>query len=150
MLLFVFRFLLGSLVFPIATERPVVGPVIAEFKAPACEWCAGRRGIVFDSVPGEEVRAVADGHVFFAGTVNKVRYVTLLTGDGWKITYGRLSQGSVTWIQGDWVRAGEVVGVAGDELFLSLRRGSGRNQHAYDPALMFRRRARLVPVTPSK
>ena len=148
MLFLVCRLLIGSLIFPIAIERPVVGPVIAEFKAPACEWCAGRRGIVFDSVPGEEVKAVADGHVYFAGTVNKVRYVTLLTGDGWKIGYGRLAASS--WVQGDWVRAGEVIGTAGDDLFLSLRRGSGRNERAYDPALMFRRRARLIPVKPSK
>ena len=128
-----------GLLLPIASVLPVPGPVVAKFQAPACEWCAGRRGLVFDSQPGEEVRAVVEGHVSFAGVVAGIRYVTLITGDGWKVTFGRLQ--STTLTRGDHVAAGEVVGTAGDNLFLSLRFG----RTPYDPARMYRRRAVLLP-----
>lgn len=136
----------ATFTFPIAQVRPVDGPVIADFKAPPCEWCAGRRGVIFDSVPGEEVKSIVSGHVFFTGAVAGVRYLTVITGDGWKVTYGRLDPSAdFKWVRGDWVRAGDPVATAGDDLFLSLRRG----KTPYDPARMFRRRAVLVPPGPA-
>ena len=128
-----------GLVFPVATVLPVPGPVVSTYKQPECQWCAGRRGVVFDSRPGEAVRTVVGGHIFFAGVVAGVRYVTVRTGDGWKVTFGRLAASPLE--RGDFVLPGAVIGTAGDNLFMSLRRG----QTPYNPALMYPRRAILLP-----
>jgi septal ring factor EnvC (AmiA/AmiB activator) len=79
------------------------------------------------------------GHIFFAGVVAGVRYVTVRTGDGWKVTFGRLAASPLE--RGDFVLPGAVIGTAGDNLFMSLRKG----QTPYNPALMYPRRAILLP-----
>lgn len=102
---------------------PVEAPVSDPYRAPACPWCAGNRGIEYATVPGTSVRAVAAGRVTFAGTVVDRRYVVVEHVDGRRATYGDL--GSIRVEQGDRVVARSVVGTATSTFHFGLRDGSG-------------------------
>ena len=122
---------------------PVAGPVVEPFRQPACPYCAGHRGVTYDTVPGETVRAVAAGVVEYAGSVAGTRYVVVRHADGRRATYGRLITLSVAVRQR--IGVGEAIGAAGDTLHLGIRRGDDY----LDPApLLGRLRgiARLVPL----
>ena len=67
---------------------PVEATVAVAYREPACRYCAGHRGIDFDSRPGDSVRAVAAGEVTFAGSVAGTRYVVVAQADGLRATYG--------------------------------------------------------------
>ena len=47
------------------------------FRAPACAYCPGNRGLEYDAAVGSPVRAAAAGTVTFAGVVAGVRYVVV-------------------------------------------------------------------------
>ncbi len=122
---------------------PVSGPLVEPFRAPACDFCAGHRGVLFAAVPGEPVRAVAAGVVTFAGSVASVAYVVVEHVDGVRATYGNL--GGITVRSGERVPVGGAVGTAGPRVHFGLRR-AGRY---LDPAPWFagaHARPRLVPV----
>ena len=74
----------------------------------------------------------------FAGEVAGVRYVVVDTGVV-RVTHGRLQ--SVDVGKGDVVRVGDLLGVAGEMLYVGVRRGD----HAVDPQTCGMRRTRLVP-----
>jgi murein DD-endopeptidase MepM/ murein hydrolase activator NlpD len=121
---------------------PVPAAVVEGFDAPECPWCAGHRGLEFAPAMGMAVRAVAGGTVGFAGAVAGRRYVSVDQPDGHRATYGWLTTIAVG--QGDAVRAGDVVGSAGDRLMFTLRRGGDY----VDPAPLLGRLVRrpwLVP-----
>ena len=99
--------------------HPVVGTVVDPFRAPACTWCPGNRGIEYAVGPGSVVRAVAAGVVAFSGEIAGVRYVVVELASGWKITYGRI--GSTELMAGDAVVAGSIVARTSDRFFLGLR-----------------------------
>jgi murein DD-endopeptidase MepM/ murein hydrolase activator NlpD len=98
---------------------PVAAPVVEGFDAPECPWCAGHRGVEYAPTTGLRVRAVAGGTVGFAGAVAGRRYVSVDQPDGLRATYGWLT--TLTVAVGDVVRAGDVVGTAGDRLMFTLR-----------------------------
>ena len=57
---------------------PVDRPISDPFRPPECKWCPGNRGVKFGSEPGDEVRSVVTGTVWFHGTVGGSGYLTLL------------------------------------------------------------------------
>jgi len=98
---------------------PVAGTVVDPFRAPACTWCPGNRGIEYVVGTGSAVRAVAGGIVTFSGEIAGERYVVVELASGWKITYGRI--GSTALMAGDVVVAGSIVARTSDRFFLGLR-----------------------------
>jgi murein DD-endopeptidase MepM/ murein hydrolase activator NlpD len=98
---------------------PVAGTVIDPFRAPACTWCEGNRGIEYDVASGTRPRAVAAGTVSFSGVVAGERYVVVDLPSGWKLTYGRLVDSQLR--AGDAVVAGSIVGSASGPFFFGLR-----------------------------
>ena len=121
---------------------PTPGPVVRPFEAPSCTYCPGHRGIDYRTVPGSTVRAVADGSVTFAGQVAGVQWVVIAQHDGLRASYGRLLTPTVT--AGAEVRAGDVVGLAGVELYFGWQRAG----EPIDPTPYLgrpRSRLRLVP-----
>jgi murein DD-endopeptidase MepM/ murein hydrolase activator NlpD len=122
---------------------PVDAPVVDPFRAPACDRCAGNRGLEYDTRAGQTVVAVAAGEVSFAGVVAGTRYVVVRHADGRRTTYGKLAASSLR--EGDTVRAGQRIGTTGDEFFFGLRDG----ERYLDPSPYLARRvrpARLVPT----
>jgi len=123
---------------------PTAAPVVDPFREPACAWCAGNRGIEYDTVIGDTVRAVAAGEVTYAGAVAGVRYVVVRHAGGLRVTYGGLEMQRVR--VGDRVVGGSVVGTAGGSVHFGVRTGD----RYVDPAPFIGvlvQRARLVPVT---
>ena len=71
-------------------QPPVSGTVVVPFRAPACWYCAGHRGIEYGVTRSTVVRAVAAGTVTYSGTITGVMYVVVRHANGWKITYAKL------------------------------------------------------------
>lgn len=122
---------------------PVTGWVTDPFRAPACRWCPGNRGIEYRTSGLRTVRAVAAGTVVFSGVVAGTRYVVVRLGNGWLVTYGRLASTGLR--RGATVAGRGVVGTTARELFFGLRIAG-----AYvDPAQYLGElvgRPRLVPL----
>lgn len=123
-------------------QPPVQAPIAVPFRAPACRWCAGHRGLEYRLTPNTPVRAVAGGVVSFAGTVVGVRYVVVQQADGLRATYGLLASTAIR--QGAVVAEGAVVGRSSARLYFGWRRGDD----PIDPTPVLGRwvgRRRLVP-----
>lgn len=102
-------------------QPPVAGPVVDPFRAPACPWCPGNRGVEYSTRPGGLVRAVRSGTVTFSGAVADTIYVVVEHPDGVRATYGSLAS---TWVRrGDVVVARAIVGVSGRRVHFGLRDG---------------------------
>lgn len=121
---------------------PVQGIVIRQFQPPACERCAGHRGITLESAPGQPVVAVTDGVVEFAGSVGGRLYVVQRVSPTVRVTYGNLV--SIDAAKGDSVVGGDALGVSGDTTYLSVRVGE---MHVEPLRALGLGRARLVPAT---
>jgi hypothetical protein len=122
---------------------PVTGVVVDPFRAPACTWCTGNRGLEYRTGSDVGVRAAVSGVVSFAGRVAGTLYVVVRSSDGSRITYGRLRSAGV--VTGGRVLAGTTIARASGEFFLGLRIGDEYR----DPAPHIGRlvgRTRLVPV----
>ncbi len=122
---------------------PVEAQVAVAYREPACRYCAGHRGIDFDSRPGDSVRAVAAGEVTFAGSVAGTRYVVVAQADGLRATYGGLDRVLVP--EGGVVRQRQRLATAGGAVYFGLRRGD----EYIDPTPLlgrWRRPVRLVPT----
>lgn len=104
---------------PIPPVAPVRGVVIDGFRAPACQRCAGHRGVTITTATGTPVRAVTTGVIVFVGQVARTLYVVEDIGGGARITYGRLESSSV--VTGSTVKAGQTIGVGSDRLYLGVR-----------------------------
>jgi len=103
-------------------RAPVTGEIVDRFRAPACPFCAGKRGLEFglsDPSANEHVRSVESGVVTFSGRVAGTFYVVVEHSNQWKITYGRLS--AVTVERGQRVARGGRLGSARSELYFGLR-----------------------------
>lgn len=98
---------------------PVVGRVVDPFRAPACVWCPGNRGIEYEVGRPTTVRSVAAGIVEFSGVVAGERYVVVRLPNGWRLTYGRLASAGLE--SGQAVLAGTVVGKVDSEFLFGLR-----------------------------
>ena len=66
---------------PVPPVAPVRGTVIDGFRAPACQRCAGHRGVTIATSAGAQVRAVSSGVIVFVGRVARVLYVVNHAGD---------------------------------------------------------------------
>jgi murein DD-endopeptidase MepM/ murein hydrolase activator NlpD len=133
---------------PVATVRPcwnppVVAAIAEPFRAPACTWCAGNRGIEYATEPGDAVHAVAAGQVSFAGEVAGTRYVVVRDLDGLRVTYGNLAE--VMWRAGDTVVAGVLIGRAQGHVHIGVRRGD----EYIDPGPMFGELIGVVRLVPT-
>lgn len=100
---------------------PVVGTVVDPFRAPACPYCAGNRGIDYATVDGSAIVAAAPGRVTFAGSVAGVRYLVVEHAAGFRTTYGFLSGSTVR--VGDEVARGSRIATSGPRFFFGLRDG---------------------------
>jgi murein DD-endopeptidase MepM/ murein hydrolase activator NlpD len=126
---------------------PVDAPVTDPYRAPACTYCPGNRGIEYGPRPGQNVTAVAAGTVTFAGSVAGTRYVVIEHHDGLRATYGRLATTSM--VSGQAVHSGDRVGTTTDAFYFGLRRGVAPDDRPVDPTPMLGVRrwpVRLVPV----
>lgn len=131
---------------------PVEAPVTDPFRAPACPWCPGNRGIEYGTPPGAAVRAVAAGTVTFAGDVAGTRYVVVELAGGWRVTYGNLADREVG--RGDRVVAGQRLGTTAGRFHFGLRDRAAAGDPPGDDAYLdptpylgeWRYRVRLIPV----
>ena len=124
-------------------QQPVHSPVVDPFRAPACVFCSGNRGLEYQPHPGSPVFAAAAGVATFSGVVAGVRYLVIVQTDGRTATYGHLAVVRVA--VGATVRSGETVATTTERFYFGLRQG-GRY---IDPAPFLgvaRYRPRLVPV----
>ncbi|MEP7045457.1 MAG: peptidoglycan DD-metalloendopeptidase family protein [Ilumatobacteraceae bacterium] len=122
---------------------PIDAPVVDPFRAPACVFCSGNRGLEYLPHSGATVVAAAPGVVAFSGMVAGVRYLVVDQADGRTATYGRIAVARVG--VGHLVVAGDVVATTGDHFYFGLRQG----QVYIDPAPFLgspRYRPRLVPT----
>ncbi|QXC62610.1 M23 family metallopeptidase [Aquihabitans sp. G128] len=116
---------------PRTYRPPLAAPVRDPFRPPAQPWLPGNRGLAYASAPGSLVRAIGPGVVAFAGPVAGTLHVTVRHPDGLRSSYSFLA--AVRAVVGERVAAGQVVGVAGTEVHLGVRRGD-----AYlDPASLW-------------
>ena len=110
------------LVIPVGPVVPVPGPVLEGFRAPACERCAGRRGVVIGSQPGAVVRAVRSGYITYAGHVGGRLYVVQRISPDVRVTYGWLAVvGDIA--VGEEVKGGQALGIAAERTYLGVRIG---------------------------
>ena len=117
---------------PPPTYRPPVdAPVSDPFRAPSSPYGPGNRGLEYDTAPGTEVRAAADGRVTFAGSVAGARHVTVLHPDGLRTTASYLA--TIAVVVGQEVAQGDLLGTTEGRLHFGARSGD-----AYlDPASLF-------------
>jgi len=104
---------------PVPPVAPVRGVVTDGFRAPACQRCAGHRGVTIATTTGSPVRAVTTGVIVFVGQVARVLYVVEDIGRGARITYGRLSSTSAA--TGAFVVGGETIGFSSGQLYVGVR-----------------------------
>ncbi len=122
---------------------PVTGQIVDHFRAPSCPYCAGNRGIEYQTNSAGVVRSVAAGSVAFSGFVAGTSYVVIEHADGWKVTYGQLSDVRVG--RGAKVASGAVLGRVGHQFYFGLRvNGRYRDPEPYLGRLAGR--PRLVPI----
>ncbi len=132
-----------ALLAPSCYEPPVTSPIVDPFRAPACAYCPGNRGLEYSPAVGSPVGAVAPGVVSFSGVVAGVRYLVVEQVDGRTATYGRLATALVA--VGATVRPGVVVGTTTSRFYFGLRQGT----QYIDPVPFFgirRYRPRLIPA----
>lgn len=134
-----------ALLTAICLVLPVGAPVLDPYREPACERCAGNRGIEFATRPGVTVTAGAGGVVTFVGPVGGRLYVVLRAAadSRVRVTYGGLAGVSVG--TGDTVARGDPLGSAGDVLFVGTRVG----ERHVDPLTMAARPERSDRTGPS-
>ncbi len=132
-----------ALLAPGCYQPPIASPIVDPFRAPACSYCPGNRGLEYQPPPGSQVVAAASGTVTFSGVVAGVRYVVVAQTDGRTATYGRLAAARV--VVRAAVAMGDVVGTTTDHFFFGLREGDRYIDP--EPYLgVLRYRPRLVPV----
>jgi murein DD-endopeptidase MepM/ murein hydrolase activator NlpD len=132
---------------PTCYQQPVSAPVVDPFRAPACSYCPGNRGLEYRPPAGTAVIAAAPGVVAFSGVVAGVRFVVVDQADGRTATYGRLAAADVA--VGETVRRGQAIGISTGQFYFGLREG----QRYVDPAPFLghaRYRPRLVPADGSR
>jgi murein DD-endopeptidase MepM/ murein hydrolase activator NlpD len=127
-------------------RRPLAGPVVRGFEAPAGPYGPGHRGVDLGAPAGAPVAAPAAGRVSFAGQVAGSRWVSLLVAPGVVVAVGPLLDAAVA--TGERVRAGARVGRLaaghGGAVPQSLRVGGSYVDPL--PWLVDRPRPRLVPL----
>ena len=124
-------------------QQPVHSAVVDPFRAPACAFCPGNRGLEYQPPVGSPVVAAASGVVTFSGVVAGVRYLVVAQTDGRMATYGRLA--AVRVAVGEVVQSAEPIAATTERFFFGLRQGD----RYVDPAPFLgvaHYRPRLVPT----
>lgn len=98
---------------------PAGREVVDPYREPACDWCAGNRGIEWRSSQGEQVRSAAAGRVAFAGRVAGAGWVVVEVREGLLVTHGRLDALAVA--AGDRIVPGDPVGTSAGSLYVGVR-----------------------------
>jgi murein DD-endopeptidase MepM/ murein hydrolase activator NlpD len=124
-------------------DAPVIGVVTDSYRAPACVWCPGNRGIEYEVARGSIVRAVAAGTVTYSGEIAGERYLVVELASGWRLTYGRIASTSLS--AGDPVVAGSIVARTSTVFFFGLRIGDEYRDPAPYLGVEVARR-RLIPT----
>ena len=127
-------------------QQPIHAAVVDPFRAPACAFCPGNRGLEYQPHVGSPVVAAAPGVVTFSGVVAGVRYLVVAQTDGRTATYGRVAVVRVA--VGEAVRSGEPIAATTERFFFGLRQGD----RYIDPAPFLgvaHYRPRLVPTNGS-
>lgn len=105
---------------------PVEGKVLLPFgreRDPQLGTWTVRQGVVFSAAPGARVGAVAPGSVIFAGPFRSYGNVVIVDhGGGFFSVYGELAE--ITAKKGEAVRPKEALAVAGERVYLEIRRGT--------------------------
>jgi ribosomal protein S2 len=127
---------------------PVNAPIVDPFRAPACVFCAGNRGLEYEVAPGTPVIAAAPGVVRFSGVVAGVRYLVVGQTDGRAATYSRL--GVALAALGTAVRQGDVLATTSDRFFFGLREGQLRRSAPFLGHARFRLRPVLIGSWPKR
>jgi len=93
---------------------PSPGQILVSFDTPRQPGTLRWSGVVIDSDPGQQVRAISGGQVIFAGWLRGFGLVAILEhGDGYMSLYGYNE--SLYADPGDWVEGGEVIGSVGTQ-----------------------------------
>ena len=100
---------------------PVRGTVVTSFRPPACERCAGHRGVTVATESGSDVRAVRQGLITFVGKVALLTYIVQEIEPGGRVTYGWLADTAVN--EGDIAEAGAVIGHTAKRTYIGVRVG---------------------------
>jgi pimeloyl-ACP methyl ester carboxylesterase len=116
---------------PVVHTPPVTAPIVDAFRPPSHPFGPGNRGLEYDTEPGTEVRASADGQVVFAGEVAGSLHVTLRHADGIRTSYSFLDR--IDAVVGQQVGQGDRIGVAGERFHFGARQGDAY----FDPATLF-------------
>lgn len=99
---------------PTSWVKPVAGPILRPFIAPATPYGPGHRGVDFGVAVNTPVRAAGAGRVIFAGRVAGVLHIVVLhPASQWRTGYSFLDTARVR--AGDWVAGGQVIGTAGSD-----------------------------------
>ena len=129
--------------FPVhGVVAPVTGRVVERYVEPACDRCAGRRGVTVATEPNAVVRTTRAGLVTFAGPVGGVLWVVQEVAPGVRVTYGRLASIAGGVAAGVAIAAGRPLGTAAEQVYLGVRVG----ETPWDPLRCWARRPRLVGV----
>lgn len=96
---------------PVDYVKPVRGPIVRHFEAPATPYGPGHRGIDIEAPAGSTVVASADGVVAFAGPVGGSLFASIDHPDGIRTTYSFLEAVAVR--AGDRVRQGDPIARSG-------------------------------------
>jgi murein DD-endopeptidase MepM/ murein hydrolase activator NlpD len=117
------RVVFAALALGVCLSLPSNVTVVDAFRAPACERCAGNRGIEYSVAPGSNVVAGLPGIVTFSGVVANTHYVVVqaATNPRVRVTYGGLA--SLHLLRGQEVARGDILGVSTTRLHLGVRLG---------------------------
>lgn len=120
-------------------EWPLAGrpSVLRPFDAAAQRWLPGHRGVDLGGVPGEPVRAVADGVVAYSGVIAGVGVLSVQHPDGLRSTYQPLRDRIA---RGTQVSSGQVLGMLDSQGHClprtCLHLGAKREEAYLDPLLL--------------
>jgi murein DD-endopeptidase MepM/ murein hydrolase activator NlpD len=124
---------------PTCLVPPVAAPVVDPFRAPACTWCPGNRGIDYGTPARTVVRAAGPGTVTFSGAVAGAVWVTIGHAGGLSSSYGPMAEVAVH--RGDTVATGQVLGTTRGALHFGVR----LHGDYIDPAGLLGRPPHIVP-----
>lgn len=122
---------------------PVDAPITDPFRPPDHRYGPGNRGIEYGTELGQDVLAVADGVVEFAGPVAGRPVVVIDHGGGLRSSYVHLVERSVG--RGLTVERGQRIAAAD----LAFHLGARLNRRYLDPAELIERRCVVVRLVPA-
>lgn len=102
---------------------PIDGEITRRFEAPPCPYCAGHRGVTVSTRVGDDIVAISDGVVTFAGEVGGLVYVVQRIAPDVRVTYGWVSSLAEGVVEGKLLERGTSIAVAAESMYLGVRVG---------------------------